>query len=210
MAPPARPARAGRKSYDEAYFTRWYRDPRTRVSSPDATRRKIHMVAAVAEYFLGRKLRSVLDIGAGEGVWGVELRRLRPKLRYVGVDSSEYAVKRHGRERNIVLGSFETLPALRLPDEIDLIVCADMLQYVPTPVLKRGMAHLAERLVGVAYLEAFTTADEMEGDLDGWHQRSRSRYLKIFADAGLVGCGMHCYLTAELAEKAVELELRDR
>jgi SAM-dependent methyltransferase len=208
MAPPARPARAGRKSYDEAYFSRWYRDPRTRVHSPDAVRRKIHMVAAITEYFLGRKLRSVLDVGAGEGVWGVELRRLRPRLRYVGVDSSEYIVERLGRERNIVRGSFETLPSLRLGDDFDLIVCVDMLQYVPTSALRRGIRQLAQRLGGVAYLEAFTEADEMEGDLEGWYPRTRSQYLRIFADAGLVGCGIHCYLSAELAERAVELELR--
>jgi SAM-dependent methyltransferase len=165
------------------------------------------MVAAVTEYFLGRKLRSVLDVGAGEGVWGVELRRVYPKLRYVGVDSSDYVVEQFGRERNIVHGSFESLPSLRLGTEFDLIVCADMLQYLSTPVLKRGIRHLARRLVGVAYLEAFTEADEMEGDLDGWHPRTRSQYRRIFADAGLVGCGLHCYLTPELAERAVELEL---
>jgi len=208
MAPPARPARAGRKSYDEAYFTRWYRDPRTRVRSPEAVRRKIRMVAGIAEYFLGRKLRSVLDIGAGEGAWGVELRRMRPKLHYVGVDSSEYVVERLGRQRNIVLGSFETLPSLALGEEFDLIVCADVLQYVPTPALRRGIRYLASCLVGVAYLEAFTEADEMEGDLEGWQPRTRSQYLRVFADAGLVGCGMHCYLTPELAENAVQLELR--
>jgi len=208
MAPPARPARAGRKSYDEAYFTRWYRDPRTRVRSPEAVRRKIRMVAGIAEYFLGRKLRSVLDIGAGEGAWGVELRRMRPKLHYVGVDSSEYVVERLGRQRNIVLGSFETLPSLALGEEFDLIVCADVLQYVPTPALRRGIRYLASSLVGVAYLEAFTEADEMEGDLEGWQPRTRSQYLRVFADAGLVGCGMHCYLTPELAENAVQLELR--
>jgi len=210
MAPPARPARAGRKSYDEAYFTRWYRDPRTRVSSPDAVRRKIHMVTAVTEYFLRRKLRSVLDIGAGEGVWGVELRRLRPRLRYVGVESSDYILERFGRERNIVRGSFESLPSLKLGAGFDLVVCADMLQYLSTPVLRRGIAQLVRRMNGVAYLEAFTKADEMEGDLDGWHPRTRSQYLKIFHDAGLIGCGMHCYLTVELAERAVELELCSR
>jgi SAM-dependent methyltransferase len=165
------------------------------------------MVAAVTEYFLGRKLRSVLDVGAGEGVWGVELRRLYPKLRYVGVDSSDYVLEHFGRERNIVRGSFESLPSLRLAGDFDLIVCADMLQYVPTPVLKRGIHHLAGRLAGVAYLEAFTAADEMEGDLDGWHRRTGAQYRRIFAEAGLVGCGLHCYLTAEPAEKAVELEL---
>jgi len=166
------------------------------------------MVVGVAEYFLGRKLRSALDVGAGEGDWGVELRRLRPKLRYVGVDPSDYVIERHGRQRGIVRGSFETLPSLRLSGEFDLILCVDMLQYVPTPILERGIGYLVQRLVGVAYLEAFTRADEMEGDLQGWHTRTRAQYLRIFAAAGLVGCGLHCYLSPAVAESAVELELR--
>jgi SAM-dependent methyltransferase len=166
------------------------------------------MVVGVAEYFLGRKLRSALDVGAGEGEWGVELRRLRPTLRYVGVDPSDYVIEHHGRQRGIVRGSFETLPSLRLRGDFDLILCVDMLQYVPTPVLRQGIRHLAQRLVGVAYLEAFTRGDEMEGDLHGWHSRTREQYLRIFADAGLVGCGLHCYLSPEVAEHAVEMELR--
>src|SRR5690242_6332940 len=151
MVPPAGPANAGGKYYDEAYFTRWYRDPRTRVRSPEAVRRKIQMVVGVAEYFLGRKLRSVLDVGAGEGEWGVELRRLRPRVRYVGVDPSDYVIERLGRERNIVRGSFESLASLRLGGDFDVILCVDMLQYVPTPELRRGIRHLAHRLAGVAY-----------------------------------------------------------
>ena len=59
----------------------------------------------VAEYFLRRKVRSVLDIGAGEGAWRAELRRLRPSIRYTGVDPSEYVVRRHGRRRNIRLAA---------------------------------------------------------------------------------------------------------
>jgi SAM-dependent methyltransferase len=207
MVSPAKPARAGRKSYDEAYFTKWYRDPRTRVHTPDAVRRKVRMVVGITEYFLGRKLRSVLDVGAGEGTWGVELRRMRPGIRYLGVDPSEYVVAKHGRRRNIRLGSFEELPSLSLGRGFDLIVCADMLQYIPEPVLKRGVRHLASLLSGVAFLEAYTTGDEMEGDLDDWHPRTKSRYRRIFADAGLVACGAHCYLTPKVAENAVELEL---
>lgn len=201
------PARAGRKKYDEAYFMKWYRDPRTRVHSPDAVRRKIRLAVTVAEYFLGRKLRSVLDIGAGEGIWGVELRRLRPGIRYLGVDPSEYVVKRHGRRRNIRLGSFEELPQLQLGRGYDLIVCADMLQYVADAPLKRGVRHIASLLTGVAFLEAYTTSDQMEGDLDDWHPRSKSQYRRIFADAGLVACGVHCYLTPQVTVNAVELEL---
>lgn len=201
------PARAGGKAYDEAYFTRWYRDPRTRVHAPDDVRRKIRMVLGIAERYLGRKLRSVLDVGAGEGTWGRELRRLRPGLRYLGVDPSEYVVARHGRRRNIRLGRFEQIHEMALGRRHDLIVCADMLQYVPDAALVRGIQHLATLLGGVAYLEAYTTGDDMEGDLDGWFPRSAMRYRRIFRDAGLTACGCHCYLSRELAVNAVELEL---
>jgi SAM-dependent methyltransferase len=207
MVPSALPASAGGKSYDEAYFRKWYRDPRTRVHSPDSVRRKVRMVVGVAEYFLGRKLRSVLDIGAGEGVWGREIRRMRRGVRYLGVDPSEYVVARHGRRRNIRLGSFQEMPSLPLGRGHDLIVCADMLQYVPDAALARGVRHLATILGGVAYLEAFTSSDDMEGDLDGWHQRSKAQYRRIFAAAGLIACGAHCYLSADTAARAVELEL---
>jgi len=165
------------------------------------------MVASVAEYFLGRKLRTVLDIGAGEGRWRSELRRLRPAIRYIGVDPSEYVVAKYGKERNIRLGAFEQLPSMSLGRGFDLIVCADVLQYVGDSALKRGVRHIAGLLGGVAFLEAYTTGDDMEGDLDGWHHRSKSKYRSIFADAGLVACGIHCYLTRELAVNAVELEV---
>lgn len=207
MAPPAVPARADRKVYDEKYFSRWYTDPRTRVHTPDAIRRKVRMVVGVAEYFLRRKLRSVLDVGAGEGRWRAELRRLRPSIRYVGVDPSEFVVQRHGRRRNIRLGSFESLHTLNLGSSYDLIVCADVLQYVATPALVRGVRHLAGLLNGVTFLESYTTGDDMEGDLEGWHNRSKAEYRRVFAGAGLVACGLHCYLPATLAERAVELEL---
>jgi SAM-dependent methyltransferase len=203
----ALPARAGRKSYDEAYFTKWYHDPRTRVHPPESVRRKVRMVVGVTEYFLGRKLRSVLDVGAGEGTWRREIRRLRPTAHYVGVDPSAWVVARHGRRRNIRLGSFEDLPTLQVGRGHDLIVCADMLQYVPDAALARGIEHVASILGGIAYLEAYTTGDDMEGDLEGWHPRSKARYRRVFANAGLIACGLHCYLTPRTAERAVELEL---
>ena len=201
------PARADRKVYDEAYFARWYRDPRTRVHTPESVRRKVRMVVGVAEYFLRRKVRSVLDVGAGEGRWRAELKRLRPSIRYVGIDPSEFVVRRHGKRRNIRLGSFETLHDMKVGNSFDLIVCADVLQYVSTPALVRGVRHIAGLLNGVTFLESYTSGDEMEGDLEGWHHRSKAEYRRVFSGAGLVGCGLHCYLSQELAERAVELEL---
>ena len=197
------------KVYDEAYFAKWYRDPRTRVHTPESVRRKVRMVVGVAEYFLRRKVRSVLDVGCGEGAWRGELRRLRPEVRYEGIDPSEYVVRKHGRRRNISLGRFEDLPSLRLGlKKYDLIVCADVLQYGADSALRRGVGRIAEVLGGVAFLEAYTTGDEMEGDLSGWHPRSKGEYRAVISGAGLVGCGLHCYMGRCLSEQAVELELR--
>ena len=167
------------------------------------------MVVAIAEYHLRREVRSVLDIGAGEGAWRGELKRLRPGLRYTGLDPSEYVVRRYGKRRNIRLGSFASLPTLRLAASsgYDMIICADVLQYVPDSGLEAGGKALARMLNGVAFLESYTVADDMEGDLEGWNPRSKARYRSLFASAGLVACGMHCYLPQRLAERAVELEL---
>src|SRR5690242_5946242 len=83
---------APNKRYDRAYFDRWYRASRTRIDTPQSLARKVRLAVSVAEYFLGRHIESVLDIGCGEGRWYSPLRRMRPRARYTGVDSSEYAV----------------------------------------------------------------------------------------------------------------------
>jgi 2-polyprenyl-3-methyl-5-hydroxy-6-metoxy-1,4-benzoquinol methylase len=209
MATPAVGACADSKVYDERYFRKWYRNPQTRVHTPDAVRRKVRMVLAVTEHFLGREVRNALDIGAGEGTWRTELRRLRPGLDYTGIDSSEYVIRRYGRRRNIQFGRFEDLPTMSLGGKYDLIVCADLLQYVATSALERGAHHIAGMLDGLAFLESYTSTDEkdMTGDLSRWHSRTKAKHRRIFADAGLVACGMHCYVTGDLAAGAAELEL---
>jgi hypothetical protein len=53
------------KTYDQQYFDKWYRDPRHAVASRAELKRKVAMVVAQAEYYLGRPLRSALDVGCG-------------------------------------------------------------------------------------------------------------------------------------------------
>ena len=119
-----------------------------------------------------------------------------------------FVVRRFGKRRNISLGSFENLPVLKLGRRrYDLIVCADVLQYVSGAALRRGVGRIAEVLGGVAFLEAYTIGDEMEGDLSGWHPRSKREYRAVFSEAGFVSCGLSCYLTRDMGELAVELEL---
>ena len=194
------------KTYDRAYFDRWYRDPRVRVATRAAVGRKVRLVLGIAESLLQRPVRSVLDIGCGEGTWRRPLLALRPRVAYTGVDSSEYAVARFGRSRNIREGTFGTLGALALDGPFDVIVCCDVLQYVPGAELGRGLRTLSGLLGGVAYLEAYTTDDNIEGDRRAWHHRLPAQYRRAFRRAGLTGVGMHCWATGTLYPMIAALE----
>jgi SAM-dependent methyltransferase len=198
------------KQYDEAYFDRWYRQPRHQVSTRDDVARRVRLVVAAAEYALGRPLRSALDVGCGEAPWRAHLRRLRPRLEYVGVDSSEYVVRRFGRRRGIRHGTFGGLGGLGLGRRrFDLVICSDVLQYIPTAELRRGLTALRGLLLGVAYLDVFSTADDVRGDKDGWHDRSPRQYRRLFAAAGLRAVGLHLYLTERLAKERASLEMAE-
>lgn len=196
------------KRYDRAYFDRWYRDPRSRVKSEAEVERKVRMAVGVAEYLLDRPVRSVLDVGCGEGAWRAHLRRLRPRVRYVGVDPSEYAVRRFGARRGIVLGDVERLDELDLGGPFDLVVCCDVLNYLESDALARGLRNMRALLGGVAYLELFTSDDEMTGDTRGWHRRPASYYRRLFRRLALESCGMHCYVGEALAPSVATLERR--
>lgn len=194
------------KSYDQSYFDKWYRDPAHRVITPSTARRKAHLALAVAEYYLEHPVRTVLDVGCGEGHWQPILTEFRPQLQYTGVDSSPYAVERFGRRRNLVLGEFSQLDHLGLADAYDLIVCSDTLYYLSSSELTQGFTALVDRLAGVAFLEAYASDVALRGDIENLEPRTDAFYRKLFSRHGLVSCGAHCYLGPELAGCATALE----
>jgi SAM-dependent methyltransferase len=194
-----------KKTYDAAYFQRWYRG--RGMAAPAALARKVAMAVAMAEFYLQRPIRSVLDVGCGEAAWRAPLLKLRPKLHYQGVDSSEYAVSRYGRSRNIALASFGQLGQLRLGAPVDLLVCSDVIHYLPTAELKRGLAGFREHCDGLAFLELYTGEDDIAGDKLGFLARPARSYRRWFAEAGFVACGSHGYLSENLHANAVALEI---
>ena len=163
------------KQYDKAYFDRWYRGRKTRVSTHAEVRRKVSLAVTVAEYFLRRPIRTVLDIGCGEGAWFTHLRAVRPRISYTGFDSSDYAIKRFGKERNIRKAAFGDLPKLKL-GVYDLVVCSDVLHYVPEDEIRAGITPLAEATDGVAFLEVLTREDDVTGDLEAFIRRPAAWY----------------------------------
>ncbi len=196
------------KQYDRAYFDKWYRAPGA-VVRPEVMRRKVRLAVGVAEYMLGREIRSVLDIGCGETPWRTLLRRMRPGVHYLGTDTSEYVVQRYGKTRNVKLAGMGELDGLRLRKSYDLIVCADMLEYVSRQDMAFGLSTIARVLGGVAYLEAFTTVDELVGDREGWHHRSPAMYRKAFKTAGLISCGLNCYINEAGLARMNALEIAE-
>lgn len=194
------------KKYDRAYFKHYYHDRRTRVHSHAEVRRKVTMAVAVAEYFLRRQLRTVLDIGCGEGAWLGHLRALRPRVAYRGLDSSDYVVERFGKSRNIRRATFGELPSLGLLRH-DLVVCSDVLHYVGGLEIREGIAEIARICGGVAYIEVLTAEDDVIGDLDAFHFRPAVWYRNAFRREGMKQVGPYCWLSRELVEGAAELEL---
>ncbi|MBM4194200.1 MAG: class I SAM-dependent methyltransferase [Gemmatimonadetes bacterium] len=199
--------RGGRgKAYDRAHFDRWYRDPRRRVATSTDIQRKARLVVGVAESLLQRQVRSALDVGCGEGNWRAALKAIRPGLDYVGVDSSAYVISRYGRARDITYGTFGTLASVDVGGPFDLVICCDMLQYIPTAELSCGLEAIAGLLGGVAFLEAYTTADEVTGDRRGWVDRTPAHYRRAFRRVGLVSVGMHCWVGDALRGSTAALE----
>ena len=190
------------KQYDRAYFDYWYRS-RRRVLTGDAIGRRARLALATAEYFFDRPLRSVLDIGCGEGSWRAVLRRMRPGLRWTGVDPSDYVVRVFGKRRGIRRGSFGELAAVRLRGRFDLIVCSDVLHYLPSTEIRKGLPALVRLLGGIAWLDSLTVDDDVMGDRQGWHLRPASQYRKMFRDAGLVNVSANAWAHADWAEARV-------
>jgi len=86
---------------------------------------------------------------------------------------------------------------MRLPKRIDVIVCADVLQYATETEITRGLRAVRQLLGGVAYIEAFVTDDNMEGDRVGWHERTATEYSRHFRDAGLIQCGPCAFISLD-------------
>jgi SAM-dependent methyltransferase len=197
---------AAMKVYDRAYFERWYHDRDTRILARASLERKVALAVAAAEFVLGRKLRSALDVGCGEGVWRAALRRLRPRLSYTGVDSSEYAVRRHGRRRNIRLARFGALGRLRLGGPFDLVVCSDVLHYLPAKELAPGLRAIGRLTQGLAWIEVFAAEDETIGDDVEYQARPALTYEGLIRAAGLLPIGLYTFVPQDVYETLTAFE----
>ena len=192
------------KVYDQDYFEHWYRGKH--AQDDKALARKVALAVAMAELHLARPVRSVLDIGCGEAPWRKHLLKLRPNLHYQGVDASEYVVQRYGKSRNIALATFGQMQQLRIGPPVDLLICADVLHYVPSAELKRGLQGFPELCAGLAYIDVFCREDKIVGDFKGFIARNAKQYRTLFEQTGFTALGSHCYLSPQCNSPVSALE----
>ena len=137
--------------FDQAYYQRFYFDPRTAVTSRAEMRARARLIGAFTAH-VGLPVRRMLDAGCGTGLLRAPLRRALPKATYVGLESSEYLCRRYGWQHG-------TLQELRTKEPFDLVVCYDVLQYLSAREAAGALANLARVCRGVLYFSALTRRD---------------------------------------------------
>lgn len=139
------------ETFDRAYYDRYYRDPRTRVTSPEEHRRLVDFVVGYLE-FLQLPLRSVLDLGCGIGMWRDALQDIVPDLGYQGVEVSDYLCKTYGWKK-------ASAAEYRDRRRYDLVVCQGVLQYLDDEEAERAIANISRLSRSAVYIEALTEED---------------------------------------------------
>jgi 2-polyprenyl-3-methyl-5-hydroxy-6-metoxy-1,4-benzoquinol methylase len=137
--------------FDQAYYQRYYHDPRTAVTSRAEMRARAALIAAGVRY-LGLPVRNILDAGCGLGLLRAPLMRHLPRARYVGLEASEYLCRRYGWRHG-------TMQSLSARERYELVVCYDVMQYLTAPQARVSIAKLASVCAGILYFSALTSGD---------------------------------------------------
>lgn len=174
--------------FDREYYQRFYFNPRTAVTSRAEMRARASLIVGCVNY-LGLPVGSVLDAGCGVGLLRAPLLRAFRRAEYTGVEVSQYLCERYGWHCSPV-------EEFRSRRRFDLVVCYDVLQYLPREKARLAIANLARLCRGALYFGALTTEDWRENcdqtrthKIDGlrpgsWYRRELSRSFRS------LGCGM--------------------
>src|SRR5690606_24289367 len=110
-------------AFDSEFYQRFYLSPRTRVTTAAEMRRRATTVATIVKQ-LQLPVRRILDAGCGLGWMRPALSEAFPRSTYVGLEVSEHLCRLHGWTQ-------ASLAAYRSRARFDLIICYDVMQYVP-------------------------------------------------------------------------------
>ena len=118
-------------------------------------RRKIAQLASAVHgmcAWWGVTPRSVLDVGAGTGLWRDWYRDNHPRVKIVSTDVSEYACRKYGHEHR-------DIATWKPTRQFDLVICHGVLQYPDAADATAAIEHIAAACRHVLYLEVPTELD---------------------------------------------------
>lgn len=185
--------------FDAGYFERYYESTSTRVYGEKEIARLARGVIGLIQW-LGGNVETVLDVGAGTGLWKRWLEKHRPDVRYRSIDVSAYACERYGHEQL-------DIATWRGPESYDLVVCQGVLPYLDDARCERAIENVAAMAHGFVFVEAITERDlrevcDLRSTDSAVHARSgtwyRERLGKYFLTVGgglfyVRGGGVHFY-----------------
>jgi SAM-dependent methyltransferase len=139
------------RRFDARYYERYYRNPKTRATTPQAVRRQAAFVAAYLKH-LDTPVRRILDIGCGLGWMLRALQNEFPKARCSGVEFSEHLCRKNGWIQGSVV-DYSARTAY------DLVVCHDVLPSLDDRDCRAAIQNLAQLCRGTLYLGVLTAED---------------------------------------------------
>ena len=138
-------------AFDQAYYQKFYFDPRTAVTTQAEMKARAQLIIAYAGH-VGLPVRRILDAGCGTGMLRKPLEKAFSKARYTGLDVSEYLCERFGWEH----GTVDTWSS---PSAFDLVVCYDVVQYLDDRRAAKAVTNLSKLCRAVLYFGALTATD---------------------------------------------------
>jgi 2-polyprenyl-3-methyl-5-hydroxy-6-metoxy-1,4-benzoquinol methylase len=137
--------------FDQAYYDRYYFNPRTRIAEPGYFDRVADFVGAYLK-LLDCPVGQVLDVGCGAGLLHPGLRRAFPRLRLTGIDASPWACARYGWH-------CIAIEEYRAARRFDLVICHDVLQYLDDTAAGAALAKLCALTRGAFFFSVLTRED---------------------------------------------------
>ena len=182
------------RHFDASYYQRYYLDPETAVVTPEIQRNEVAFVIAFCRE-IGLEVSRFADVGAGTGWWAEEFARQYPDCGVIETfDSSSAACELYGHR---------LVPVEKLAGRAaDLVVCRDVLRYVPDREIGRAFSALGRKCRGVLYVQAITSDDEIDEEASDMAGRFRSAafYRRRFKAEGFRDCGMGLFVSKRLRE----------
>jgi 2-polyprenyl-3-methyl-5-hydroxy-6-metoxy-1,4-benzoquinol methylase len=192
--------------FDEAYYQRYYFNPKTSVIDPEHAERLGDFVGSYLKY-LRVPVQRVLDVGCGIGLWREAMAKHFPGARYHGLEYSPYLCERYGWEHGSVVD-------YRCTEPFDLVICQGVLPYLSAADLQQALRNLSRLSRGALYVEAVTREDYERGTLDEERTdprlfRHRAQLYRRGLSDGFKTLGGGLWLSREAEVPLFELEGND-